>query len=452
MEDDFPMSHNLWDNSLLALRERVDEKTFEAWLAWTRFGSYDNGHLVVFVPNSFTGNWLNSRYAEQIKSVVGSQVEDFKQITFVPDESLQSEMISHPQPAPPKPMASPAPAPEAFPRLNLRYTFDEFVIGPSNRFAHAAAKAVCETPARAYNPLFIYGGAGLGKTHLMQAIGHDIMQNNSLKVLYMTSEEFTNELISAIQGRSQIAFRNKYRTMDVLLIDDIHFIAGKDATQEEFFHTFNTLHDAYKQIVLSSDRPPKDISTLEERLVSRFEWGLVTDIQPPDIETRIAILKKKTETTEINCPSDVLFFIANLVKANIRELEGTFNRAIGYARAHKCPLTIETAELALKDILENSISKQVTIDLIQKATSSHFNIRLSDLISPKRSKMIALSRQVAMYISRELTQSSLIDIGDAFGGRDHSTVLHSCKKVAEKIKQSPKFAKDINIIFNQLQT
>ena len=449
------MSLELWDSSLQALRKRVDERTFESWLAWTRFGSYENGHLVVFVPNSFTGNWISERYSELISSTVEALAGDFKQISFVPDEALQEEMMS--QAHAPQRLSQPAVAPMvetvaiSSPQLNSRYTFEEFVVGPSNRFAHAAAKAVCETPARAYNPLFIYGGAGLGKTHLMQAIGHEIAANSSLKVQYMTSEDFTNELISSIQTRSQLAFRNKYRTVDILLIDDIHFIAGKDATQEEFFHTFNALHDAYKQVVLSSDRPPKDIPTLEERLVSRFEWGLVTDIQPPDIETRIAILKKKSETIELDCPSDALFFIANLVKANIRELEGTFNRALAYARAHNCPLTLETAELALKDIVESSASKHITIDLIQKTTASHFNIRLTDLVSPKRSKMIALSRQVAMYICRELTHASLIDIGDAFGGRDHSTVLHACRKIADMVKRIPELSRDVDSITTQLQ-
>ena len=449
------MSVELWDSSLQVLRGTVDEKTFESWLTWTRFGSYENGHLVIFVPNSFTGNWINERFSEVITSTVQSLAGDFKQISFVPDESLQRDMMSKQPTAfsvsePPAELAEFA-AP-SFPKLNTKYTFEEFVVGPSNRFAHAAAKAVCETPARAYNPLFIYGGAGLGKTHLMQAIGHDILREDNLKVLYMTSEEFTNQLISSIQSRSQIAFRNKYRTVDVLLIDDIHFIAGKDATQEEFFHTFNALHDAYKQIVLSSDRPPKDIPTLEERLVSRFEWGLVTDIQPPDIETRIAILKSKSEAMELECPSDALFFIANLVKANIRELEGTFNRALGYARAHRCPLTLETAQLALKDIVERSASRQITIELIQRVTSAHFNIRLADMVSPKRSKMIALSRQVAMYLSRELTQASLIDVGDAFGRRDHSTVLHGCKKIADKKTREPDFARDIEAIKEQLQS
>ncbi len=449
------MNVELWDSSLQALRKRVDKRTFESWLAWTRFGSYENGHLVVFVPNSFTGNWISERYSDLISSTVEALAGDFKQISFVPDEALQEEMMS--QAHAPQQISQPAVAPmvetvaKSSPQLNSIYTFEEFVVGPSNRFAHAAAKAVCETPARAYNPLFIYGAAGLGKTHLMKAIGHEIAENSSLKVQYMTSEDFTNELISSIQTRSQLAFRNKYRTVDILLIDDIHFIAGKDATQEEFFHTFNALHDAYKQVVLSSDRPPKDIPTLEERLVSRFEWGLVTDIQPPDIETRIAILKKKSETIELDCPSDALFFIANLVKANIRELEGTFNRALGYARAHNCPLTLETAQLALKDLVEFSASKRITIDLIQKTTASHFNIRLTDLVSPKRSKMIALSRQVAMYICRELTHASLIDIGDAFGGRDHSTVLHACRKIADMVKRIPELSRDIDSITTQLQ-
>ncbi|NQU08405.1 MAG: chromosomal replication initiator protein DnaA [Candidatus Abyssubacteria bacterium] len=449
------MSVELWDSSLQALRKRVDERTFESWLAWTRFGSYENGHLVVFVPNSFTGNWISERYSELISSTVEALAGDFKQISFVPDEALQEEMMS--QAHVPQHLSQPAvvqmveTVAKSSPQLNSIYTFEEFVVGPSNRFAHAAAKAVCETPARAYNPLFIYGAAGLGKTHLMQAIGHEIAANSDLKVQYMTSEDFTNDLISSIQTRSQLAFRNKYRTVDILLIDDIHFIAGKDATQEEFFHTFNALHDAYKQVVLSSDRPPKDIPTLEERLVSRFEWGLVTDIQPPDIETRIAILKKKSETIELDCPSDALFFIANLVKANIRELEGTFNRALAYARAHNCPLTLETAELALKDIVESSASKHITIDLIQKTTASHFNIRLTDLVSPKRSKMIALSRQVAMYICRELTHASLIDIGDAFGGRDHSTVLHACRKIADMVKRIPELSRDVDSITTQLQ-
>ena len=449
------MSVELWDSSLQVLRKRVDERTFESWLAWTRFGSYENGHLVVFVPNGFTGNWISERYSELISSTVEALAGDFKQISFVPDEALQEEMMS--QAHVPQHLSQPAVVPmvetvaKSSPQLNSIYTFEEFVVGPSNRFAHAAAKAVCETPARAYNPLFIYGAAGLGKTHLMQAIGHEIAANSDLKVQYMTSEDFTNDLISSIQTRSQLAFRNKYRTVDILLIDDIHFIAGKDATQEEFFHTFNALHDAYKQVILSSDRPPKDIPTLEERLVSRFEWGLVTDIQPPDIETRIAILKKKSETIELDCPSDALFFIANLVKANIRELEGTFNRALGYARAHNCPLTLETAELALKDIVESSASKHITIDLIQKTTASHFNIRLTDLVSPKRSKMIALSRQVAMYICRELTHASLIDIGDAFGGRDHSTVLHACRKIADMVKRIPELSRDVDSITAQLQ-
>jgi chromosomal replication initiator protein len=443
------MSVNLWDQIRQALRQRIDPRTFEAWLTWTRFHSYENGNLVVFVPNDFSGSCISQRFSELIKSVGESLNGGFRGISFISNEELQQEMTSEIQPE--QAAADALSRNSSHSHLNSKYTFEDFVIGPSNRFAHAAAKAVCETPARAYNPLFIYGCAGLGKTHLMQAIGHDILRQGKMKVLYITSEEFTNELISAIQQRSQLAFRNKYRTVDVLLIDDIHFLAGKDATQEEFFHTFNTLHDAFKQVVLSSDRPPKEIPTLEERLVSRFEWGLVTDIQPPDLETRIAILQKKSQKDELKCPSDMLFFVANLVKANIRELEGTFNRVIGYARAHNRPLSIETAQLALKDVLEQAEGRQVNIELIQKTVASYYNIKLSDIVSPKRSKMIALSRQVGMYLARELTEASLIDIGDSFGGRDHSTVLHACKKVREMMKNNNRFAGDIDSINKQLK-
>ncbi|GAB4339534.1 MAG: chromosomal replication initiator protein DnaA [Candidatus Abyssubacteria bacterium] len=445
------MKSDLWEKGLRLLRERVDEKSFDAWLAWTKFHSYDNGNLVVFVPNNFTGDWLNERFSDLINSTVKSLDENFKNISFIPNEAIQKEMIFEEPPPKMDPCVTENQSTGGPPHLNSKYTFEEFVVGPSNRFAHAAAKAVCETPAGAYNPLFIYGGAGLGKTHLMQAIGHEILKAGKLEVLYITSEEFTNELISAIQQRAQLAFRNKYRKVDVLLIDDIHFIAGKDATQEEFFHTFNTLHDALKQIILSSDRPPKEIPTLEERLVSRFEWGLVTDIQPPDLETRIAILQHKSRKSDLKCPSDMLFLIANLVKANIRELEGTFNRVLGYARAHNCPLTVETAELALKDLLERSQSKQITVDLIQRTVAAHFNVRLADLIATKRTKMLALARQTAMYLCREMTQASLIDIGDSFGGRDHSTVLHACKKIREMIREDAHLAKDVDSIMNQLK-
>ncbi len=445
------MTMNIWDQIRQVLRERIDPRTFDAWLARTRFHSFEKGNLVIYVPNEFAGNWISEHYSTVIRSIVESfNNGEFRGISYVPDQGLQKDPSSS-VPNLPDQVEQPLPRQTLAQHLNLKYTFDEFVVGPSNRFAHAAAKAVCETPARAYNPLFIYGGAGLGKTHLMQAIGHEILRQERLKVLYITSEEFTNELISAIQQRAQLAFRNKYRTVDVLLIDDIHFLAGKDATQEEFFHTFNTLHDAFKQIVLSSDRPPKEIPTLEERLVSRFEWGLVTDVQPPDLETRIAILQKKSEKNQLKCPSDMLFFIANLVKANIRELEGTFNRVIGYARAHSCPLSVETAQLALKDILEQSEGKQVTVEIIQKTAAAYYNVRLSDIVSPKRSKTIALARQVGMYLTREMTESSLIDIGDAFGGRDHSTVLHACKKVRDMTKSNPRFAADLETISKQLK-
>jgi chromosomal replication initiator protein len=314
-------------------------------------------------------------------------------------------------------------------KLNPKYTFESFVVGPSNRFAHAAALAVSESPAKEYNPLFIYGKVGLGKTHLMQAIGHYILQKKpSMKFIYISSEKFTNQLISAIQNRTTLKFREMYRNVDLLLIDDIHFIAGKESTQEEFFHTFNTLHDAHKQIVVSSDRSPKDIPALEERLVSRFEWGLVADIQPPDIETRIAILRKKAERETITIPDDVTYFIAEAIRSNIRELEGALIRVVAYAKLVGKDIDLELVKDVLKDVLIEQ-NKKITIESIQQKVAQYFDIRVADMRSKKRNKMIAYPRQIAMYLSRDLTDFSLPEIGEQFGGRDHSTVLHACEKV-----------------------
>ncbi|MCM8761245.1 MAG: chromosomal replication initiator protein DnaA, partial [Candidatus Omnitrophica bacterium] len=318
--------------------------------------------------------------------------------------------------------------------LQERYSFDHFVIGPSNRFAHAAALAVSDSPAKAYNPLFIYGGVGLGKTHLMHAIGHRVLQKSpKARVLYISSEEFTNQLISAIQNRTTLKFREKYRSVDILLIDDIHFIAGKEATQEEFFHTFNALYDAHKQIVVSSDRPPKEIERLEERLVSRFEWGLVTDIQPPDFETRIAILKKKSEKETIVLPEDVFYFLAEKIRTNIRELEGALIRVVAYAKLVGKDVSVELAKEVLKDMIIEG-EKKVTIELIQKKVSEYFDIKLSDMRAKKRSKAIAYPRQIAMYLARQLTDYSLPEIGEQFGGRDHTTVIHAYDKIENDLK------------------
>jgi chromosomal replication initiator protein len=329
--------------------------------------------------------------------------------------------------------------------LNPKYTFNSFVIGNSNRFAHAASLAVAESPAKAYNPLFIYGGVGLGKTHLMHAIGHYILQNNpNAKVVYVSSEKFTNELINAIKDDKNEEFRNKYRNVDILLIDDIQFIAGKERTQEEFFHTFNELHDANKQIILSSDRPPKEIPTLEDRLRSRFEWGLIADIQVPDFETRMAILKKKADVENLNVANDVMGYIATKIKSNIRELEGALIRIIAYSSLTNRAVTVDLATEALKDIISKKQGKHVTIDSIQDIVSSYFNLRVEDLKSQRRTRNIAYPRQIAMYLSRKLTDMSLPKIGEEFGGRDHTTVIHAYEKISGNLKTDDSLQHTIN--------
>ncbi len=316
------------------------------------------------------------------------------------------------------------------PHLNPKYTFENFVVGSGNRFAHAAALAVAESPAEAYNPLFIYGGVGLGKTHLMQAIGHFIHQNDpEKKILYMTSESFTNELISAIQQKNTFEFREKIRKVDVLMVDDIQFIAGRESTQQEFFNTFNELHNENKQIILTSDKPPKDIQRLEERLCSRFEWGLVADIQRPDIDTRVAILREKTQQEGITVPDDVLQLIAGKIDSNIRELEGCLTRLVAFSSLVKQPITTELCEQALKEIFDQRRHKQVTAELVMQTVSDYYGLTLNDLIGPTRKREITVPRQIAMYLTREMTGMSLPQIGSVFGGRDHTTVMHSCKTV-----------------------
>ena len=335
--------------------------------------------------------------------------------------------------------------------LNPKYTFNSFVIGNSNRFAHAASLAVAEAPAKAYNPLFIYGGVGLGKTHLMHAIGHYILESNpNAKVVYVSSEKFTNELINAIKDDKNEEFRSKYRNVDVLLIDDIQFIAGKERTQEEFFHTFNALHDANKQIILSSDRPPKEIPTLEDRLRSRFEWGLIADIQVPDFETRMAILKKKADVENLNVANDVMGYIASKIKSNIRELEGALIRIIAYSSLTNREVSVDLATEALKDIISKKQGKHVTIDAIQDIVASYYNLRIEDLKSQRRTRSVAYPRQIAMYLSRKLTDMSLPKIGEEFGGRDHTTVIHAYEKISENLKTDDTLQHTVNNITKKL--
>lgn len=394
-------------------------------------------------------------------------------IRTLPAQSLPQQSTEHADsypaiPSPPAPEEQPPATPSAAPvvrrlalasdeipvgQLNPRYTFASFVIGNSNRFAHAAALAVAEAPARAYNPLFIYGGVGLGKTHLMHAIGHHALAvNRGLRVVYVSSETFTNELINAIRDDTTVEFRNKYRNIDVLLMDDIQFVAGKERTQEEFFHTFNALYEANKQIVISSDRPPKEIPTLEDRLRSRFEWGLITDIQAPDFETRIAILRKKANAENLQLPDDLLVTIARQIHSNIRELEGALIRVIAYSSLTNSPLTPDLASEVLHDLASHSKQRQITIELIQEVVAEHFGLRVPDLKARKRTRSLAFPRQVAMYLCRELTDASLPRIGEAFGGRDHTTVIHAYERIQEDLKNDASFAETMSRIVRRLQS
>src|SRR5699024_6487455 len=337
--------------------------------------------------------------------------------------------------------------------LNSKYTFDTFVIGSGNRFAHAASLAVAEAPAKAYNPLFIYGGVGLGKTHLMHAIGHYVQDHNpEANVVYLTSEKFTNEFINAIMDNKATQFRNKYRNVDVLLIDDIQFIAGKESTQEEFFHTFNALHEENKQIVISSDRPPKEIPTLEDRLRSRFEWGLITDITPPDLETRIAILSKKAKADGLDIPNEVMLYIANQIDTNIRELEVALIRVVAYSSLINQDIDASLAADALKDIIPSNKPRAITIQGIQEAVGEKYNVKLEDFAAKKRTKAIAFPRQIAMYLSRELTDFSLPKIGEEFGGRDHTTVIHAHEKIVKMMDNDTLLHRDIEELKEQMKS
>ena len=424
----------------------MTKPSYETWLKPTRPWKVEEGNLYIEVPNEFARDLLESRYAPSILSALRKYLPEDLQLKFVILKNNTNETPAN------STLPTGLATEENLPNLNPKYTFESFVVGDSNRFAHAASLAVAEAPARAYNPLFIYGGVGLGKTHLMQAIGHFVIENNPYyKVVYVSSEKFTNELINAIQKNKTASFRAKYRTVDLLLVDDIQFLAGKESTQEEFFHTFNALHEASKQIVISSDRPPKEIPTLEDRLRSRFEWGLITDIQAPDLETRIAIVQKKAAAEGWQLPNDVVAYIANLINSNIRELEGALIRVIAYSSLTKREITIELAEEVLRDIISTQQATRITIPLIQQAVAEYFNLTVEDLKSKRRTQNIALPRQIAMYLARELTDSSLPKIGEEFGGRDHTTVMHGCERVKEYMGTDPSVNQAIKDLTQQLK-
>ncbi len=381
----------------------------------------------------------------KISLTVSSKPEPIKK-SRAPKESISKDL--------PEAKASPLKAANQDNTIpfNNKYIFDTFIIGSSNQFAHAACHAVADSPSKAYNPLFLYGDSGLGKTHLLQAIGqHILKKNKNFKVIYISAEEFTNQLIDSIKNKTSLKFRNKYRKIDLLLIDDIHFLSGKEQTQEEFFHTFNTLYTAHKQIVLSSDRSPKELKNMEDRLVSRFEWGLIADLQPPDMETRIAILRKKAESLNIELADDIAMFIASNIKMNIRKLEGSLIRLYSYSSLTGTPVTINMAREILKDIIVTEKQQEITVELIQKKTAEFFDIRVGDIKGDKRPKNIAVPRQIAMYLSREMTNLSLKDIGDSFGGKDHTTVIHAIKTITKKSDTDETIKRNILLLKNALK-
>ena len=428
----------LWSRTLELLKNELTEISFNTWIKTIEPLALNSNSIELGAPTDFNKGILESRYAALIRNAIKQiSSKEYNINIIVPSQETAKRNQQN--------MENGNSEEFTYSILNPKYTFDTFVIGNSNRLAHAASVAVAESPAKAYNPLFLYGGVGLGKTHLMHAIGHYILtQNPASKVIYVSSEKFTNELINAIKDDRNEEFRSKYRNIDVLLIDDIQFIGGKERTQEEFFHTFNALYEANKQIIISSDRSPKEITTLEERLRSRFEWGLTADIQTPDVETRIAILKKKAQQENLYIPNDVLEFIAEKVASNIRELEGALNKVIAYSSLTENEISVDLATETLKEIISASNSRVINSMLIIDTVSRYFDIRQDEFKSKKRNREISFPRQIAMYLCRDLTDLSLPKIGDAFGGRDHTTVIHGIDKITEDLQNNPEIRRTID--------
>lgn len=447
---------DLWSKVTDTLKERIGPQNYDIWIKPIQLISMDGDKVEMEVPNRFFREWILEHYSAPIKEVFSDLTQRSPHLQFkikndpefrkrekkgesVPSQENHISQIPH----------------HLKPPFNPKYTFENFVVGASNQFANAACLAVANLPAKNYNPLFIYGGVGLGKTHLLHAIGNHIFSHRVLpdvkKICYTSAEEFTNEMINSIRFEKMEEFRNKYRRMDILLIDDIQFIAGKERTQAEFFHTFNSLYEARKQIVVTSDKFPKDIPNFEERLRSRFEWGLIADIQPPDIETKVAILRKKAENEKIDLPNDVAFFLASQIDSNIRMLEGCLIRIGAFASLSKTPIDLTTAKEVLKNIIKPK-EELISIDAIQKVVSGYFNIKISDFKVKRKNKGLVVPRQIAIFLSRKLTDASLVEIGEKFGGKDHSTVLHSIKKVEEKISTDPSFKEMIELLQGRIKS
>ncbi|ADV80843.1 chromosomal replication initiator protein DnaA [Terriglobus saanensis] len=466
---------NFWVRILGALEKKINRQSFDTWLKPTRFSHLNGRTLYVRIPSSEFQH-IGDRYADLVQEAIDKlelEIDDVKFVTPQDDPSLPktredggfAPVPSHSMQAPLSPRngrlggAPPPPAPtteqarfdwNTASQLNARYLFDNFVIGSGNQFAHAASQAVAERPSKAYNPLFLYGGVGMGKTHLMQAIGHEVKRRNPhASISYVSGEKFTNEMINSVRYDKMTTFRDKFRTVDVLLIDDIQFLAGKERTQEEFFHTFNALHESMKQIVIASDRPPKELADFEDRLRSRFEWGLIADIQPPDLETKVAILQKKAESEQTVLPIDVALFVASNVRTNVRELEGALVRLLAWCSLHGVEITLPTAQQCLKQFIDTQVRK-ITIEAIQRATAEQFGMRVSELKQKNNSRSIVVPRQIAMYLAKQMTEASLPEIGRQFGGKHHTTVMHSISKIDEQRRTDKSLNSTINKLMETL--
>jgi chromosomal replication initiator protein len=434
----------LWNETLSLVELELPRPHFETWLRQTQPVAFYDDLLIVAVPSDFARGYIADKFSPLLAEKLALRLGRPINLEFVtPDRPMPAD---EPRAEPPDGDA-PAPAETPSQPLNPKYSFETFVTAPNNHLSYSAAVAVAEAPARVYNPLFIYGGVGLGKTHLLQAVARRVLQKSAhSRIFYISTETFANELINAIKDRTTVEFRNRYRSVDVLLVDDVQFLAGKESTQEEFFHTFNALYEANRQIVLSSDRPPREIATLEERLRSRFEWGLITDIQPPDLETRIAILRKKAEQERLHIPDEAVRFIAERITSNIRELEGALIRVVAFSSLHGRHIDADLTHEALKDILPQAQPRQITIRLIQEVVAGHYALEIKDFKIRKRTRALAFPRQVAMYLCRELTDSSLPRIGDEFGGRDHTTVIHAYEKISHDMAQDASLRSTIDAL------
>jgi chromosomal replication initiator protein len=444
------MTGNIWDQVLARIETKVNRHSFYTWFKPTAFVADDGPVVRVRVPNALFRDWLTKHYPVVIAEAMAEVDRRTATVSFVTEDG--------PAEPPPSPVVEAPVEPDAPPEedaapggLAPRYSFDTFIVGPSNQFAHAACRAVAEAPSRSYNPLFIYGGVGLGKTHLMHAIGHYVLNHlKSLRLTYISSERFMNEMINAVRYDRVLDFRERYRSVDVLLVDDIQFLAGKEGTQTEFFHTFNALYDSQKQIVISSDCPPHEIPQLEERLRSRFEWGLIADIQPPDLETKVAILKRKADAEGVGLPDNVALFIAGKIKSNIRELEGSLIRLVAYASLTGREISLGLAQDVLRNVLQHD-ERAVTIEVIQKFVADYYQLKLAELKSRNNSKSVAMPRQIAMYLCKTLTNASLPEIGRSFGGKHHSTVIHSIRKIEDLRQRDGDFNTLINTLAESLR-